>query len=150
MKSKHKLLIELNNKRYDVEIFEEQKNTLRIKIGSKEYIVHVVENDNNSTTQLLSRNTHNKVNEQVGIIQKSIEIGSSLLEENVIFSEIPGRILKILVSEGDRVSMGDTIAVVESMKMEIEIKSPRSGIVKKILVKDGSYVNVGQPIILLG
>jgi len=143
-------LIELNNKRYDVEIFEEQKNTLRIKIGSKEYIVHVVENDNNSTTQLLSRNTHNKVNEQVGIIQKSIEIGSSLLEENVIFSEIPGRILKILVSEGDRVSMGDTIAVVESMKMEIEIKSPRSGIVKKILVKDGSYVNVGQPIILLG
>lgn len=143
-------MIELNNKRYDVEIFEEQKNTLRIKIGSKEYIVHVVENDNNSTTQLLSRNTHNKVNEQVGIIQKSIEIGSSLLEENVIFSEIPGRILKILVSEGDRVSMGDTIAVVESMKMEIEIKSPRSGIVKKILVKDGSYVNVGQPIILLG
>ncbi|MEM1560614.1 MAG: biotin/lipoyl-containing protein [Ignisphaera sp.] len=140
----------MNNKRYDVEIFEEQKNTLRIKIGSKEYIVHVVENDNNSTTQLLSRNTHNKVNEQVGIIQKSIEIGSSLLEENVIFSEIPGRILKILVSEGDRVSMGDTIAVVESMKMEIEIKSPRSGIVKKILVKDGSYVNVGQPIILLG
>jgi len=143
-------LIELNNKRYDVEIFEEQKNTLRIKIGSKEYIVHVVENDNNNTTQLLSRNTHNKVNEHVSTIQKSIEIGSSLLEENVIFSEIPGRILKIFVSEGDRVSMGDTIAVVESMKMEIEIKSPRSGIVKKILVKDGSYVNVGKPIILLG
>jgi len=143
-------LIELNNKRYDVEIFEEQKDTLRIKIGSKEYIVHVVENNNNNTTQLLSRNTHNKVNEHVSTIQKSIEIGSSLLEENVIFSEIPGRILKIFVSEGDRVSMGDTIAVVESMKMEIEIKSPRSGIVKKILVKDGSYVNVGQPIILLG
>lgn len=143
-------MIELDNKKYDVEIFEEQRNTLRIKIGSKEYIVHVVENDNNNTTQLLSRNTHNKVDEQVGMIQKSIEIGSSLLEENAIFSEIPGRILKILVSEGDRVSMGDTIAVVESMKMEIEIKSPRSGIVKKILVKDGSYVNVGQPIILLG
>ncbi|MEM1692834.1 MAG: DUF2118 domain-containing protein [Ignisphaera sp.] len=143
-------MIELNNKRYDVEIFEEQKDTLRIKIGSKEYIVHVVENNNNNTTQLLSRNTHNKVNEHVSTIQKSIEIGSSLLEENVIFSEIPGRILKIFVSEGDRVSMGDTIAVVESMKMEIEIKSPRSGIVKKILVKDGSYVNVGQPIILLG
>lgn len=143
-------MIELNNKRYDVEIFEEQKDTLRIKIGSKEYIVHVVENNNNNTTQLLSRNTHNKVNEHVSTIQKSIEIGSSLLEENVIFSEIPGRILKIFVSEGNRVSMGDTIAVVESMKMEIEIKSPRSGIVKKILVKDGSYVNVGQPIILLG
>lgn len=143
-------MIELDNKRYDVEIFEEQKDTLRIKIGSKEYIVHVVENYNNSTTQLLSRNTRNKADEQVGMIQKSIEIGSSLLEENVIFSEIPGRILKVLVSEGDRVSVGDTIAVIESMKMEIEIKSPRSGIVKKILVRDGSYVNVGQPIILLG
>ncbi|MEM4766666.1 MAG: hypothetical protein QXN51_01045, partial [Ignisphaera sp.] len=73
----------MNNKRYDVEIFEEQKDTLRIKIGSKEYIVHVVENNNNNTTQLLSRNTHNKVNEHVSTIQKSIEIGSSLLEENV-------------------------------------------------------------------
>ncbi|MDK2783686.1 MAG: glutaconyl-CoA/methylmalonyl-CoA decarboxylase subunit gamma, partial [Thermococcaceae archaeon] len=63
---------------------------------------------------------------------------------------MPGKVLRILVREGDEVKAGQGLLVLEAMKMENEIPSPRDGVVKKILVKEGDTVDTGQPLIELG
>ena len=70
--------------------------------------------------------------------------------ENVVTAPMPGKVLRILVREGDEVKAGQGLLVLEAMKMENEIPSPKDGVVKKILVKEGDTVDTGQPLIELG
>jgi biotin carboxyl carrier protein len=62
----------------------------------------------------------------------------------VITAPMPGVILKVLVDEGDMVNAGDTVMIIEAMKMENEIKAPVSGTVKSISVESGDSVNTGE------
>jgi biotin carboxyl carrier protein len=57
---------------------------------------------------------------------------------------MPGKVVRVLVQTGDQVEAGAGIMVVEAMKMQNEVKSPKKGIVQKILVAAGSAVNAGD------
>jgi biotin carboxyl carrier protein len=61
-----------------------------------------------------------------------------------IFAPMPGRIVRLLVTENSEVEAGQGIVVVEAMKMQNEIKSPKKGIVKKISATPGAAVNPGD------
>lgn len=60
-----------------------------------------------------------------------------------------GKILEIKVAAGAKVTKGDTIAILEAMKLENEIKSPAAGTVKAICVTKGAMVNNGDALIVL-
>jgi acetyl/propionyl-CoA carboxylase alpha subunit len=57
-----------------------------------------------------------------------------------IKTQMPGRIVRVLVSEGDTVTKGTPLVVVEAMKMENEIKSPRDGTVTRVAIGAGDLV----------
>jgi biotin carboxyl carrier protein len=57
---------------------------------------------------------------------------------------MPGKIVRVLVSEGAAVEAGAGVLVVEAMKMQNEIKSPKKGTIQKILVGTGAAVNAGD------
>lgn len=57
---------------------------------------------------------------------------------------MPGKIVRVLVSEGAEVAAGAGVLVVEAMKMQNEIKSPKKGTIQKILVSEGAAVNAGD------
>jgi biotin carboxyl carrier protein len=61
-----------------------------------------------------------------------------------ITAPMPGKVVRLLVGEGDEVDPGTGVAVVEAMKMQNEIKSPKKGILREILVKEGAAVNAGD------
>ncbi len=61
-----------------------------------------------------------------------------------ILAPMPGRVVRLLVAEGDAVEAGQGIVVVEAMKMQNEIKSPKKGVVKKIAATAGTAVNAGD------
>ena len=61
-----------------------------------------------------------------------------------VVAPMPGKVVRLLVSEGDEVESGRGVAVVEAMKMQNEIKSPKRGTVQKILVSEGAAVNAGD------
>jgi biotin carboxyl carrier protein len=61
-----------------------------------------------------------------------------------ITAPMPGKVVRLLVREGDEVETGAGVAVVEAMKMQNEIKSPKKGTVQKILVSEGAAVNAGD------
>jgi biotin carboxyl carrier protein len=57
---------------------------------------------------------------------------------------MPGKIVRVLVTEKSEVEAGQGIVVVEAMKMQNEIKSPKKGVVQKILAMRGASVNAGD------
>ena len=85
--------------------------------------------------------------ERKGLLKKSAAMGAEGVQE--IKSSMPGKIVKILVADGDEVEQGQGLAVVEAMKMENEIKSPKAGVVKKIGVKEGEAVEAGALLVVV-
>ena len=59
---------------------------------------------------------------------------------------MPGRVRRVLVSEGDRVSRGDAILILEAMKMEHVIRATADGVVARIFHSEGDLVDAGTPL----
>jgi biotin carboxyl carrier protein len=70
-------------------------------------------------------------------------------EKGGLISPMPGKILKVNVSEGDRVESGDALVIMEAMKMEHTIKAPLSGVVEKVFFAEGEQVQGGVPLVAL-
>ncbi|MEK6593000.1 MAG: biotin/lipoyl-binding carrier protein [Pseudomonadota bacterium] len=64
-------------------------------------------------------------------------------------SEITGTVWQLQAQPGDRVESGDTLIVIESMKMEIPVITEDGGVVKEILVKEKDPVSEGQVVAIL-
>ena len=64
-------------------------------------------------------------------------------------AHITGTVWKIEVSVGDTIEEGDTVVVLESMKMEMPVESEDEGTVKEILVEEGQSVSEGDPLVVL-
>ena len=63
---------------------------------------------------------------------------------------MPGKILKVLVSEGQKIKMGEPVIIMESMKMEQTIVSSADGVINSINVKEGETIEVGSVMIVIG
>ena len=66
-----------------------------------------------------------------------------------IRAPLPGLIIEVIVSAGDTVKVGDTLMIIETMKMENNISSPVAGTVKETKVSNGESVNEGVPLIVI-
>ncbi|MBO8176420.1 biotin/lipoyl-binding carrier protein [Aeribacillus pallidus] len=66
-----------------------------------------------------------------------------------ITSSMAGTVLSVIVSEGDEVSAGQTVLMLESMKMEIPVEAQEEGKVKNVNVGVGDFVNEGDVLITL-
>jgi biotin carboxyl carrier protein len=63
---------------------------------------------------------------------------------------MPGKVVKLLVAEGDEVQDGQGLLVIEAMKMQNELRSPRAGRVERIYAAEGTGVESGAPLLRLG
>ena len=66
-----------------------------------------------------------------------------------IIAPMPGAILEVLVTEGDRVERNQTVVLMESMKMELVITAPRDGVVRRVAVEPGQQVERGMRLLEL-
>ena len=73
----------------------------------------------------------------------------ALAAGEVITSPMPGNILKINVTQGQKVNEGDVLIVLEGMKMENEISATKSGTVAQISVTKGAVVETGTPLVVI-
>ena len=72
--------------------------------------------------------------------------GKKLEGLQTISAYMPGRVVKVLVAEGDEVEAGEGLVVLEAMKMENEIQADHAGVVRRVLVTDGQPVEGGDPL----
>ena len=62
---------------------------------------------------------------------------------------VQGTVWKVVAKVGQTVQVGETVLIIESMKMEIPIESPRTGIVRKLLVTEGDQVEQDSVVAIL-
>jgi len=111
------------NRSFQVEIVEERREAKwsRIKVNGRLYDVQIED----KYDELLKK------------------LGLDLLQSTKVLeikAPMPGLVLKVLVEPGQEILKGDSLLVLEAMKMENMIKSPTSGIVSKVFVKTGDKV----------
>ena len=70
--------------------------------------------------------------------------------DDLVRSPMPGRIVRVLVAQGDDVQVGQPLVVIEAMKMENELKSKRAGKVVEVLVAQGAAVEGNAKLLRLG
>ena len=80
-------------------------------------------------------------------IRSATGASSGLASDGLITSPMPGRVVKNLVSEGDRVTVGQGVVVVEAMKMENELKATMNGAVIKVHAAADDLVEANAPLI---
>ncbi|MCC7430944.1 biotin/lipoyl-binding protein [bacterium] len=91
----------------------------------------------------------NLEDEKIQHLKKFIKFTGSEVAEGQIVSKMPGLVVSVKCKVGDEVQQGDTLLVIESMKMENEISAPISGKITKLEVEKGQTVEKGVKMILV-
>jgi biotin carboxyl carrier protein len=74
--------------------------------------------------------------------------GGAAGRQNIV-APMPGKVIRILAAVGDAVEAGQGLVVVEAMKMQNEMKSPKAGVVSQVNVAEGATVTVGETLIVI-
>lgn len=132
---------EINGQSYAVTIVDATKDSAVVEVNGTEYKVGI--KDASSSAGAKPARPTPAARKQTAKKKKSKKPNLQM-EDGVVCSPMPGVILKILVEVGEPVDEGESILVIEAMKMENEIKAPVTGTIEKIYVEEGNSVNTGD------
>lgn len=93
--------------------------------------------------KLTSTSSLVNVNESLNVYRGFKPSGLSNANAGDLITDMPGKVVKVLTSEGAVVEVGDTLVILEAMKMENEIKAGVSGVVKSVHVNEGQVLDSG-------
>ena len=162
--------VQINERNAKVELLRQDGNRILLQIDSKKYEADVVMVEDGIYSVLIDNKSHNielieVENKQylVNTYSKSFDVEvidaeskylrsrkkDDTMEETIISSPMPGKVVKVLVKEGDKVKAGDTVIIVSAMKMESEYKVKKDRLIKDIKVKAGDTVTAHQPLIII-
>jgi biotin carboxyl carrier protein len=118
----------VDNRSFEIEV-DNSRDEYRVLVDGRNYHVHLVD--------------ERRV--RVGGGQSDIELQG----RQKVSVPMPGKVIAVLVSEGDNVERGQGLVIVEAMKMENEVRSPLAGEVKEIRVKPGDAVEGGAILVVV-
>jgi biotin carboxyl carrier protein len=131
----------LDDKTIQVEVLHAENGKLDLLIDGKHVIAYI--SSDNAKRWVT-------VNGQTFVLTKSSgakRSGGKHDHTGELTAPMPGQVRAVHVSEGDAVTKGQTLLVLEAMKMEIRVHAPRDGTVKKLFVKQGQTVEREQILI---
>lgn len=117
----------------------------KIKVNGSTYEVEVEEMGEQESIEESSK----QPNEPKAAPTEEAKPSTNNEEAETVEAPMTGAISSIDVASGDTVSAGDTLLVLEAMKMENEIVAPRDGTVASIETTQGANVNAGDPLVTL-
>ena len=153
----HAIHIEPEGKHYQVvvdgvphlvDLRQPEPSVFSMLIEGKSYEVFISRNGSEITVSLSGQSYQSRLAESSQRNQYDAGRTESL-HRNEIVAPMPGKIVSILVAKGAQVEQGDGVIIVEAMKMENELKAPRSGQVAEIYVQPHELVAAKQPLIRL-
>jgi biotin carboxyl carrier protein len=124
------------------------ENHYHILFNNKSYSAEIVNLNHETKTVQVKINGHPyqiKLQDRFDLLLEKMGInGNSKNQINSLKAPMPGLILDVKVQQGDQIKVGDSLIVLEAMKMENIIKSPREGVIKSISIKKGQSVEKNQ------
>ena len=134
--------------KFNVEVGDVEDNHVEVIVNGSHYNVEL-EKDSKAASRINSVKPAAAPKTATGekVISKPAAASGTA---NAIKAPLPGTITSFKVKEGDSVKPGDTVCLLEAMKMENDVKSTLSGTVQKILVSVGDSVLEGNDIMIIG
>ena len=134
---------ELNDKACEIDAAFIDQNFLSLRIGAKSYRIRREQLAGSNFLWLGEQRFTVEVSDPRSLRSKKLLRGTSDGPISLI-APMPGKIVRVLVSENATVHAGQGLVVVEAMKMQNEVKSPKNGRVRKMTAKEGAPVNAGD------
>lgn len=134
---------------YDVEIISVENNVAEVKVNDKVFKVKVKENIKPTRPQRVHLNVPAAKNDDAGVYKsEAVSVADTTnLEGEKVYAPLPGTVTEIRVNVGDNVKAGQTVIVLEAMKMQNNIECDVDGRISAILVKPGDTVMEGAALI---
>lgn len=127
--------------------FEEADDVISFLFENHSYLIDAVENGTNYDVYTRGSYRSVKIFNDEMLLHESLKSGKSMGGDKGLTSGMPGKIIKVLVNEGDEVTEGTPLLIMEAMKMENEMKASGNAIIKKVLVSPGDNVETGATLI---
>jgi biotin carboxyl carrier protein len=144
----NRFFVNLGNKKIEVESSVISPNCLSILIGDQSFTIYWAEKEGKRYFSIAGEEFLIQEAEEVKAVKRVAEAGG-IEEKGKISPPMPGKILKILVKEGEKVRKNQSLAIVEAMKMEHEVKAPCEAVVKKINFSEEDMVDTEDSLIEL-
>ena len=132
---------------FEAEVVPISSNAFRIVSGGKSFVTYVAENEGKYHVSIGGRQY--SIARAAGAAKRRSAARGALKGEEVVAAPMPGVIVKVPVVEGEVVKADAVLVVVESMKMENNIRAQGEARVKRVHVKQGDSVNFGSPLVEL-
>ncbi|NVO02977.1 MAG: acetyl-CoA carboxylase biotin carboxyl carrier protein subunit [Bacteroidetes bacterium] len=150
-KEGNKVQIAIDGVNYEVDIVMVENGVYSIISDNKSYNVELTRGE--SGKHYMVNTLYNFFPVEIVDIQskymKSRKVDDSDENQTRIFSPMHGKIVKIPVKVGDEAKLGQTVIIVEAMKMQSEYKVKRDCIIKEILVSEGDNIEGKQTLIVI-
>jgi biotin carboxyl carrier protein len=147
----NQVTISVDDKLYSIDLCKVEENEYSAIYNGKSQNIEIVEGE---SSKKYIANTYFK-SYDIEIVdaetryQQNRNKGALDQEQNTISTPMPGKIVRIPVKMGDKVTAGQTVVVISAMKMESEYKVNRDAVIKKILVNVNDTVKSHQPLIII-
>ena len=126
-----------------------EPNELVVEVSDKPVSVTLLEANNQGVRITLGGEHFSFQRPAAAITLSRPESAVAAVQKDIIVAPMPGRVIGTLVKQGEKVRAGDPLVIIESMKMEIAVRSDRDGEVAETLVSDGAGVKRGQALVKL-
>jgi len=146
-----KIIATINGKEHSIKIIGLQNSIMEFILDNSYRTAKILQFDSSRIKMLINGEQiilkkHSKLTE---ILEKSIVLGGSSSGENKLLSQIPGRVVSIILRAGDQINKGDSIIVLESMKMQVAVKAHKDGQIRDIKVNVGDTVSRNDIVALI-
>lgn len=138
--------VTVNGKPYEVDFLSLQESLYSMILNSKSYEMAIEEERGAYELSLNGRLYEATVLDQRSLLMAQRK-GGLTIGSGEVNSPMPGLIVEVLVNVGDKVTQGDTVVILESMKMQNELKAPRDGTVQTVNAEAGQSVEKGNLLI---
>lgn len=146
----NKYQYKVNGVDYDVTINDIEGNTAKVNVNGKDFEVELKQ-------PIKAPTSHPKPHPHIAHPQAAAPVvekpkaaaPAQTTAGTPLKSPLPGTITSVSVNVGDKVNEGDTVVVLEAMKMQNNIEAEQSGVVKQILVKQGDAVLEGSTLLVI-
>jgi biotin carboxyl carrier protein len=151
-KAGSKAVISVDNNKYEIDIVMVEKGVYSILYNGKSFNLELIEDADNKKkyyVNTFARSFDIEIIDAESKYQQSRNQGADIDDNNNISSPMPGKVVKIPVKTGEKVVAGQSLIVVEAMKMQSEFKAAGDRTVRDILVSEGDIVEAHQVLIKL-
>jgi biotin carboxyl carrier protein len=132
----------IDGRNVEVDAVQTQPNVLSLLIGVESHEIPYESTNNRTQVSVKGKRFSAEVRDPRSLRGRARVSDDGGLKN--LTASMPGKIVRVLAREGAAVEMGTGVIVVEAMKMQNEISSPKKGTVQKILVEEGQAVNAGD------